>query len=81
MDAKGGDDDIDGLTSNRLARLARLTKWIWKLIPKTRGCTAKWAMCDFQSACVPDVFSTTNGRLKSKESRSEPRIKFRLAMH
>ena len=26
----------------------RLTKWIWKLIPKTRWCIPKWAICDFQ---------------------------------
>ena len=27
----------------------------------------------------PDVFSLTNGRFKGTESRSEPRIRFRLA--
>jgi len=26
----------------------RLTEWIWKLIPKTRWCISKWAICDFQ---------------------------------
>ena len=25
----------------------RLTKWIWKLIAKTRWCISKWALCDF----------------------------------
>ena len=29
-------------------RLVRLTEWIWKLIPKTRWCISKWAICDFQ---------------------------------
>jgi len=29
-------------------RLASLTEWIWKLIPKTRRCISKWAICDFQ---------------------------------
>ena len=28
--------------------LTRLTKWIWKLIPKTRWCISEWAICDFQ---------------------------------
>ena len=28
--------------------LVRLTEWIWKLIPKTRWCITKWAICDFQ---------------------------------
>jgi len=27
---------------------ARLTEWIWKLIPKTKWCMSKWAICDFQ---------------------------------
>ena len=27
----------------------------------------------------PDVFSSTNSRFKCRESRSEPRIRFRLA--
>ena len=27
----------------------------------------------------PDVFSVTNGRFKGTESRSEPRVRFRLA--
>jgi len=27
----------------------------------------------------PDVFSSTNSRFKGRESRSEPRIRFRLA--
>jgi len=29
-------------------RLARLTKWIWKLIPKTRWCISEWMICYFQ---------------------------------
>ena len=29
-------------------RMVRLTEWIWKLIPKTRWCITKWAICDFQ---------------------------------
>ena len=32
-------------------RLARLTEWIWKLIPKTRWCIHKRAICDFQDGC------------------------------
>ena len=28
--------------------MMRLTEWIWKLIPKTRWCISKWAICDFQ---------------------------------
>ena len=28
-------------------RLVRLTKWIWKLIPNTRWCISKWAICGF----------------------------------
>ena len=28
--------------------MVRLTEWIWKLIPKTRWCISKWAICDFQ---------------------------------
>jgi len=27
--------------------MVRLTEWIWKLIPKTRWCISKWAICDF----------------------------------
>jgi len=29
-------------------KMVRLTEWIWKLIPKTRRCITKWAICDFQ---------------------------------
>jgi len=29
-------------------RMVRLTKWIWKLIPKMRWCISEWAICDFQ---------------------------------
>jgi len=28
-------------------RMVRLTEWIWKLIPKTRWCISKWAICNF----------------------------------
>ena len=30
-------------------------------------------------SAFPDVFSTTNGRFKGTQSRSEPRVRFRLA--
>jgi len=30
-------------------RLVRLTEWICKLIPKTRWCISKWAICNFQA--------------------------------
>ena len=29
-------------------RIVRLAEWIWKLIPKTRWCISKWAICDRQ---------------------------------
>jgi len=29
-------------------RMVRLTIWIWQLIPKTKWCISKWAICDFQ---------------------------------
>ena len=32
-----------------------------------------------QSGAFPGVFSTTNGRFTGTESRSEPRVRFRLA--
>jgi len=41
MDDESGDDDKDGLTNAwgcESKRVMRLTKWIWKLIPKTRWC-------------------------------------------
>ena len=28
--------------------LARLTEWIWELIPETRWCISEWAICDIQ---------------------------------
>ena len=32
-----------------------------------------------QSGAFPDVFAVTNSRFKGTESRSEPRVRFRLA--
>jgi len=54
MNAESGDDEKDGLTgewegkSRQDWRVARLTKWNWKLISKTKWRISKCAICDFQ---------------------------------
>jgi len=40
----------------------------------------EWGPIESRDDAFPDVFSTTNGRFKGMESRSEPRVRFRLAI-
>jgi len=42
-------------------RMVRLTEWIWKLIPKTRWCISKWAICVFKEmVCAPRARKSDN---------------------
>jgi len=45
--------------------MVRLTEWIWKLIPQTRWCMTKWAICDFQG----DGWGGGRERVRTDEER------------